>query len=193
MSNMKLRNSFILSLITLFTTSCTIIPSSEFSSPTSSDESSSPSKEDTSSMIPSSSNEEVSSESEPSSEAVSSENEPSSYEPSSETASSESEPSSNTPQIDAEYVTIHYQRNDNNYSSWALWLWEKGYDGQEYQFNGKDNFGAYARYSLNTWSKSIETNGFAPFDNNIFANGILSSSIAIAKGVYPLEFLVSIG
>ena len=162
MGIMKTRNSFILGLITLLTTSCSIAPTSS-QTPTSSEEETSTSSNENSSMIPVSSNEDSSSEEpssfqEPSSEepSISSE-ETSSSEPSSETPSSSEEPSQE--EIDAEYITIHYQRNDNNYSSWALWLWEKGYDGNEYQFNGNDSFGAYGRYSLNAWSSSIETNG----------------------------------
>lgn len=166
---MKMRNSFILGLITLLTTSCAPVNSS--STPSSFEDSNTSSSEEPSSMIPISSSEgensdEISSSEDiSSSEETSSSEEPSSEQPSSseETSSSENnssseQPSSETP-VEAEYVTIHYQRNDNNYSPWALWLWEKGYDGNEYQFNGSDSFGAYARYSLNTWSSTIETNG----------------------------------
>ena len=43
-------------------------------------------------------------------------------------------------------IVIHYQRTDNNYTNWALWLWKT--DGSRFDFNGEDDFGKYALYSL---------------------------------------------
>lgn len=76
---------------------------------------------------------------------------------SSEVPSSSEEPS--IPEVEGDYVAIHYQRMDSNYSKWALWLWEKGYDGAQYEFNGTDDYGAIAMYSLNTWSEKVTANG----------------------------------
>lgn len=93
----------------------------------------------------------------PSSEASS---EPSSSTPSSSsqpTPSSE-EPRNPPPEVEGDYVSIHYQRPDDNYSRWALWLWEKGYDGSEYEFNGFDDYGAVAKYALSSWSSSVTGN-----------------------------------
>ena len=39
--------------------------------------------------------------------------------------------------------TIHYQRSDEAYTSWGLWLWPKDGEGALYEFNGKDDFGVY--------------------------------------------------
>lgn len=52
-------------------------------------------------------------------------------------------------------IMIHYQRNDENYSSWALWLWADGVDGQEYAFNYSDDFGVIAYYALSTFGDTL--------------------------------------
>ena len=52
--------------------------------------------------------------------------------------------------LDEPSIMIHYQRNDENYSDWALWLWADGLDGQEYAFNYSDDFGVIAYYALST-------------------------------------------
>ena len=46
--------------------------------------------------------------------------------------SSSSSPSSSTSvahPLEGQSVAIHYYRYDNDYSGWALWLWERGKDG----------------------------------------------------------------
>lgn len=53
-------------------------------------------------------------------------------------------------------IRIHYHRKDANYSSWALWLWDKNLNnGAEYAFNGSDSFGACASYALSTFSSTL--------------------------------------
>ena len=84
--------------------------------------------------------------------------------PSEPTPSSSSEtPSSSElpapPEVEGDYISIHYQRTDNRYNAWALWLWESGKDGAEYEFNGYDDYGAVAKYPLSTWSEKITLNG----------------------------------
>ena len=39
---------------------------------------------------------------------------------------------------DAIGFTIHFNRKDNNYSTWGLWLWEDGKEGGIYEFEGTD-------------------------------------------------------
>ena len=43
-------------------------------------------------------------------------------------------------------IYIHYNRPAGDYDSWALWLWKN--DGHRFDFNGEDEFGKYAFYSL---------------------------------------------
>ncbi|MCD8204137.1 MAG: hypothetical protein LUB56_03350, partial [Coprobacillus sp.] len=53
------------------------------------------------------------------------------------------------PTYDEDSIVIHYYRADGDYDSWALWLWTSdGVDGDEYDFNGKDSYGAVASYPL---------------------------------------------
>ncbi|HKL72632.1 MAG TPA: type I pullulanase [Candidatus Onthovivens sp.] len=56
----------------------------------------------------------------------------------------------NFPTYEEPSIQIHYQRNDNKYENWALWLWNKSADleGKDYLFNGTDSFGAVASYPL---------------------------------------------
>lgn len=51
------------------------------------------------------------------------------------------------------YIYIHYYRFDHDYSTWALWLWPNGGDGDEYLFESEeDSYGAVCKISLSTWS-----------------------------------------
>ena len=56
-------------------------------------------------------------------------------------------------------VVIHYKRNDGKYENWNLWLWEVGYDGARYDFNGTDDWGVTFTSDLTIWKDPIE-NGF---------------------------------
>ena len=60
--------------------------------------------------------------------------------------------SSKNPVVEGPAVCIHYQRPDGKYDNWDLWLWERNAVGAGYAFNGTDNFGVYALYSLDNWS-----------------------------------------
>ena len=45
--------------------------------------------------------------------------------------SSSEEPASSSelpapPEVEGDYISIHYQRSDNRYKAWALGLWESG-------------------------------------------------------------------
>ncbi len=60
--------------------------------------------------------------------------------------------------LEGQSISIHYYRFDNDYSGWALWLWEMGgTDGKEYQFTSTDDYGAYAQISLTNWSANVLT------------------------------------
>jgi pullulanase len=79
--------------------------------------------------------------------------------PASSTTPSSSSGQSDPPKYDEPSLSIHYQRPDSAYSTWALWLWEKGGEGKEFAFNGIDSYGAVAAYPLSTWTANLLTNG----------------------------------
>ncbi len=62
------------------------------------------------------------------------------------------------PSFEGDGICIHYNRKDKKYDDWALWLWEDGFEGSEYTFNGMDEFGAMACYPLSAWSENVTTN-----------------------------------
>lgn len=65
------------------------------------------------------------------------------------------------PTKEEDYISFHYFRTDGNYDDWALWLWEfPSGEGNEYSFNGKDDYGAVADYPLSTFGTNITTLGF---------------------------------
>lgn len=43
-------------------------------------------------------------------------------------------------------INIHYKRTAGDYTGWSLWLWKT--DGHKFDFNGTDDFGVYAKYTL---------------------------------------------
>ena len=57
---------------------------------------------------------------------------------------------------DAIGFTIHFNRKDNNYTGWGLWLWEDGKEGGLYEFEGTDSYGAYVTYEFSEWSVGLE-------------------------------------
>lgn len=58
------------------------------------------------------------------------------------------------PTYDEDSISIHYYRKDRKFSNWALWLWAEKKDGQEYTFNGVDDYGAIAAYPISTFDLS---------------------------------------
>ena len=55
-------------------------------------------------------------------------------------------------------VVFHYQRSDNEYDKWNVWLWDKdGADIGDSNFTGVDDYGAYAVAECNA---SIDKLGF---------------------------------
>ncbi|MCR5067816.1 MAG: type I pullulanase [Erysipelotrichaceae bacterium] len=54
------------------------------------------------------------------------------------------------PQLGEDAVAIHYQRSDNKYDPWTLWLWDPAGndDGLEDDFNYQDDYGVIAFYPL---------------------------------------------
>lgn len=48
-------------------------------------------------------------------------------------------------------VTIHYQRTENDYEGWNLWVWPEKKEGAEYQFSGKDEFGSFIELDVSQW------------------------------------------
>ena len=84
-------------------------------------------------------------------------------------SSSSSSSSSSTPKpatsstsvahpLEGQSIAIHYYRFDNDYSGWALWLWERGGAGAEYLFSEEDDYGAVAKVPLTKWSKNVIDN-----------------------------------
>ncbi len=74
------------------------------------------------------------------------------------TSSAQPTTSSGPHALEGQSVSIHYYRYDNDYANWALWLWEGDKDGAEFQFTDMDDYGAYAKISLTTWSENVLTN-----------------------------------
>jgi len=57
-------------------------------------------------------------------------------------------------------VSIHYYRADRDFEKWSLWLWDyPSGTGEEYSFNGVDNYGAIAAYPISTWGSSMLEKG----------------------------------
>ncbi len=54
------------------------------------------------------------------------------------------------PTLQEDSIQIHYQRADNNYSKWTLWLWDPDGvdDNKEDDFNYQDDYGVIAYYPL---------------------------------------------
>jgi len=45
------------------------------------------------------------------------------------------------PQMGEIALKIHYHRYDNTYKDWNMWMWQTGFEGAAYEFNGSDAFG----------------------------------------------------
>jgi len=45
-------------------------------------------------------------------------------------------------------IIIHYQRDDGDYEKWNIWSWAAGKDGTAYPFNGEDDFGKIAIFTI---------------------------------------------
>ncbi len=52
--------------------------------------------------------------------------------------------------------TFHYYRSDADYSSYNMWIWENGKEGNDYEFNATDDYGAYITFSWNDWSANLK-------------------------------------
>ncbi len=52
-------------------------------------------------------------------------------------------------------ITIHYQRQDNDYTGWNLWIWEVGQSGQSFEFTSTNEFGAVATITLEASTQTI--------------------------------------
>lgn len=52
---------------------------------------------------------------------------------------------------------IHYQRKDNTYSPWSLWLWSENKDGARYEFNYMDDEFVIASYKLSDFDIDLST------------------------------------
>ena len=53
------------------------------------------------------------------------------------------------PTYEEDSFKIHYYRGDRDFEKWALWLWNyPSGEGQEFAFNGIDEYGAVAAYSM---------------------------------------------
>ncbi len=62
---------------------------------------------------------------------------------------------SNVPTYNEPSIQFHYQRKDNEYDDWDMWIWERNKDGAGFDFNGRDDWGAVASYPLSTWTNPI--------------------------------------
>ncbi len=59
------------------------------------------------------------------------------------------------PTFEEDSISFHYWRTDGTYTGWDMWLWEVGYDGASFTWNGKDDWGVVAAYPLSTWNDAI--------------------------------------
>lgn len=98
-----------------------------------------------------------------SSSPVSSSSPISSSSPSSSSISSSSSSSSSVAKFDVtlpteiptygeDSIQIHYQRKDNTYAPWSLWLWKEGGDGGQFHFNYMDDAFVIASYKLSDFN-----------------------------------------
>lgn len=56
------------------------------------------------------------------------------------------------PLLGEDSIQIHYQREDNKYKKWALWMWDNIVGvGFHYAFNYQDDYGVIASYPLSTF------------------------------------------
>lgn len=66
-------------------------------------------------------------------------------------------PTYTVPTYDEPSMQIHYNRKDNSYDNWALWLWKyPDGEGAEWQFNGNDDYGIVASYPLSNWAGCVD-------------------------------------
>ena len=68
------------------------------------------------------------------------------------------------PTYEEDSFQIHYQRTDNTYLPWSLWLWNENKDGARYEFNYMDEEYVIASYKLSDFgidlSKATTKMGF---------------------------------
>ncbi len=103
------------------------------------------------------------------------------------------------PPLYEDSVQIHYQRSDNTYLNWELWLWTPNSDGATYNFNYQDDFGLVASYALSTFGENVADSslGFIIKKPNWAAKDVesdrfieFSSLVKDKNGVYHV-YLVS--
>lgn len=51
-------------------------------------------------------------------------------------------------------IIFHYNRADENYENWNMWIWALGYDGAGFQFDGFTTYGKYLSVPLSRWQGS---------------------------------------
>ena len=72
-------------------------------------------------------------------------------------------------------LTVHYQRYDENYEPWNLWIWAEGAEGSVYEFSEFDDYGALGTFVIpqsseaaslgfivrtNDWTKDVAEDRF---------------------------------
>jgi pullulanase len=50
-------------------------------------------------------------------------------------------------------INLHYHRYIGDYEGWNVWSWINGSEGSAYEFNGEDEFGKVASYSISVSDK----------------------------------------
>lgn len=56
----------------------------------------------------------------------------------------------------ANTLKVHYFRYDQDYTTWAIWLWPKGGNGAEYKFTDTDDFGGVSTIDISSFSSVTE-------------------------------------
>lgn len=77
------------------------------------------------------------------------------------------------------YVKIRYQRADSDYKDWNIWTWEEGKDGQQVDFIGTDEDGAFA--VVNT-TKAAGSLNFIIRKGNWVEKATSDVSVDLSKG-----------
>ena len=57
------------------------------------------------------------------------------------------------------HLTVHYDRDDDDYDGWNLWLWKAGEEGTSFNFTDQDEYGRIANITLENMSE-VEKIGF---------------------------------
>ena len=92
------------------------------------------------------------------------------------------------PTYEEDSIQFHYWRTDGKYAAWNMWLWEKGYDGAQFDWNGKDDWGVIASYPLSTWKDPLANSlGFLVRKGNWEAKDLGGNDMFVEFAAYDKD------